>query len=261
MECVLLALGQAVPEKTSALWAKHLCPKFAGRRREKIDPRTGSLQLYSVATFHGDGGNGAIYGYDGTDGLGPYNDAGGMLKAPIEVEEWEMPYRWLKYEFITDSGGHGKWRGGLGPHIEMLNTSDPKLWQPHDCVAMTGNSDGELFPPSGLMGGTGGKTHRMAIRRKGKSIKLRTLSSAYLRPGDVIWTKSGGGGGLGDPLERDIEKVRWDVLNGYISNKVARNVYGVVISPKTFVVNDKATTALREKLKKEKSNREGGDNQ
>lgn len=253
MECVLLALGQAVPEKTSALWAKHLCPKFTGRRREKIDPRTGSFQIYSVATFQSDGGNGAIYGFDGTDGLGPYNDAGGMLKAPIEVEEWEMPYRWLKYEFIADSGGHGKWRGGLGPHIEMLNTSDPKLWQPHDCVAMTGNSDGEFFPPTGLMGGTEGKTHQMGIRRKGKNVKLRTLSSAYLRPGDVIWTKSGGGGGVGNPLEREVEKVRWDVLNGYISKKAARSVYGVVMYPKSFDVNEAATTKLRETLKKKKS--------
>ncbi len=252
-ECALIALGQAIPEKTSALWAKHLCPKFAGRRRDKIDPRTGSFQIYSVATFHSDGGNGGIYGYDGTDGLGPYNDAGGILKAPVEVEEWEMPYRWLKYEFITDSGGHGKWRGGLGPHIEMLNTSDPELWQPHDCVAMTGNSDGELFPPLGLMGGTEGKANRMGIRRKGRNIRLRTLSSAYLCPGDIIWSKSGGGGGVGNPLDRDIEQVRCDVLNEYISTRAARNVYGVVIIPKTFAVNYEATRVLREKLRRKMS--------
>jgi len=247
-ECALAALGQAVPEKTSAMWAKHLCPKFTGRRREKIDPRTGSFQLYSVATFHSDGGNGAIYGYDGTDGLGPYNDAGGILKAPIEVEEWEMPYRWLKLEFMTDSCGHGRWRGGLGPHVEMLNTSDPTLWQPHDSVAMTGNSDGEFFPPLGLIGGTPGRVHQMGIRRKGRNIKLRTLSSAYLAPGDIIWTKSGGGGGVGDPLDREAEEVRWDVLNGYVSNRAARQIYGVVIHPRTCRLDEQATRRLRAKM-------------
>ncbi len=246
-ECVLGVLGQAIPESTSAMWGRHLNPMFYGMRRDRIDPRTGVWQYYLMSTFHSDPGNGGIYGYDGTDGLGPYNDAGGVLKASVEVEEWEMPYRWLKDEFLTDGAGHGRWRGGLGTHIEMVNTYDPEKWRPHDAVVMTGNSEGEKFGALGLLGGTGGRGHQMGIIRKGKNIKLRTLSAASLHPGDILWTKSYGGGGFGDPLDRDIEAVRWDVLNEYISNRTAREIYGVVIDPKTFTVDVEATKALRKK--------------
>ena len=79
------------------------------------------------------------------------------------------------------------------------------------------------------------------------------MSSGYLEPGDIVWTKSGGGGGVGDPLDREIEKVRWDLLNEYISNQVATDVYGVVIDPKTLAVDYEATKAIRERLKKRKN--------
>jgi N-methylhydantoinase B/oxoprolinase/acetone carboxylase alpha subunit len=101
------------------------------------------------------------------------------------------------------------------------------------------------------MGGKDGKTHEMGIIREGKDIELRTMSSAYLEPGDMLWTKSGGGGGVGDPLDRDVEKVRKDLLNEYISHQIATDVYGVVIDPQSFVVDEAATKALREKKKRE----------
>ena len=255
-ECALIAFGQAVPKETSALWTRHLNPKFSGKRRDRIDPRTGSIQYFDVAGFMSDGGNGAIYGYDGTDSFTPYNAAGAVLKAPVEVEEWEAPLRWLRYEFLTDATGHGQWRGGLGTYVEIVHTYDPKLWQPHDTMVMTGNFDGEKFGALGLMGGKEGKTHKMGILRRGKRVRLRTMSSGYLEPGDIVWTKSGGGGGVGDPLDREIEKVRWDLMNEYISHGVTRNVYGVVIDPQTFVVDYKATKALRQRLKRRKNGKE-----
>jgi len=251
-ECALVAFGQAVPKATSALWTRHLNPKFSGKRRDRTDPRTGAVQYFDVAGFMSDGGNGAIYGYDGTDSYTPYNAAGAVMKAPVEVEEWEAPLRWLRYEFLTDAVGHGQWRGGLGTNVEILHTYDPKLWQPHDTVVMTGNFDGEKFGADGLMGGTGGNPHKMGIIRKGKNVRLRTMSSAYLQPDDIVWTKSGGGGGVGDPLDRDIDRVRWDVINEYISNQTARNVYGVIIDPKNFIVDQEATRDLRKKLKEQK---------
>ena len=55
--------------------------------------------------------------------------AGGSLRAPIEPEEWETPYQWLRHEFITDSAGDGCWRGGSGVHWEIKNTYDPEIWQ------------------------------------------------------------------------------------------------------------------------------------
>jgi N-methylhydantoinase B len=135
--------------------------------------------------------------------------------------------------------------------VEVLHTYDPEIYQPHDTMVMTGAFDGEKFGALGLMGGKDGKTHEMGIIRKGQDVGLRTMSSAYLETGDMLWTKSGGGGGVGDPLDRDVEKVRWDLLNEYISHQIAEDVYGVVIDPQTFVVDKEATKALREKRKKE----------
>jgi N-methylhydantoinase B len=194
---------------------------------------------------------GAIHDYDGWDGLCWALGAGGVLRAPIEVEEWETPYRWLKYEFTTDSAGDGKWRGGLGVHLEMLNTYDRHVWQPHDCVVMTGNSDGEKFGALGFMGGTEGKKHILGVIRKGKHVPFRLNDVQYVEPEDLFWSKSGGGGGVGDPLDRDVEKVLRDVLNDYISLEHARVVYGVVIDLDARKIDEASTRALREKMRGE----------
>jgi N-methylhydantoinase B len=251
-ECVQIALSQVVPKETSAIWSRHLSPIVTGKRRDRIDPRTKAPQVYWVSPFHSDGSSGALYGYDGVDGLGPCHAGGGVVRAPLEVEEWDTTYRWLHYEFLKDSMGDGQWRGGAGTKVQILNAYDPKVWQPLDCVVMTGNSDGEKFTHTGLMGGTDGKVNELGIIRKGQDVRLRCLDVQYLQPGDIIWTKSGGGGGFGDPLDREVEKVRWDALNEYISIEMAKNVYGVVIDPKSFEVDYKATTELREKMKAQK---------
>jgi N-methylhydantoinase B len=114
---------------------------------------------------------------------------------------------------------------------------------------MTGNSDGEKFTALGLMGGSEGKKHRLGIVRKGKKVQLRCNDVQYVQPGDILWSKTGGGGGVGNPLDRDVERVRWDVLNEYISLGRARNVYGVVLNEDADKVDTKATKELRKKLK------------
>lgn len=248
-ECVQVALGQVVPKETSAIWSRHLSPIVTGKLRDRIDPRTGASQVYWASPFHSDGSSGALYGFDGIDGLGPCHAGGAVVRAPVEVEEWDTPYRWLHYEFLKDSAGDGEWRGGAGTEVEIKNYYDREVWEPHDCVVMTGNSDGEKFTHTGLMGGKDAPAHRLGIIRNGEDVRLRCCDVQYLQPGDLIWTKSGGGGGYGDPLDREIEMVRWDALNDYISIEKARDVYGVVIDPRSFEVDHDATTALRTKLK------------
>jgi N-methylhydantoinase B len=76
----------------------------------------------------------------------------------------------------------------------------------------------------------------------------------YLEPGDTLVTNSGGGGGYGDPLDREMEKVRLDALNEYISLKTAAEVYGVVLDQETLAVDATATAALRQELR----NQQGG---
>ena len=134
----------------------------------------------------------------------------------------------------------------------MLNTYDRKVWQPHDCVVMTGNSDGEKFGALGFMGGTEGKKHTLGVVRKGEKVPFRLNDVQYVEPEDLFWSKSGGGGGVGDPLDREAEKVLWDVLNDYISLEHAKDVYGVVIDLDAREIDHESTQALREKLRGER---------
>jgi N-methylhydantoinase B len=117
---------------------------------------------------------------------------------------------------------------------------------------MSGNADGEKFGSVGLLGGTGGTMTRLEIEKDGVRRPFRTFDLTYLEPGETLITYSGGGGGVGDPLDREIEKVRWDALNEYISVKTAHEIYGVVINPETFAIDEAATAALRADLKAKK---------
>lgn len=249
VECVQLAMGQIAPRDTPALWGRHVNPLYTGKRRDIIDPRTGTIGEYTAHTFHGIPSSGAAWGYDGVDGSGSSSLGGAHIRAPIEVEEWYIPYRWKHYEFLTDSAGAGQWRGGLGTHVEAQNVYDRTVWQPLDCLVMSGNADGEKFGSVGLMGGQGGTRTRLEIVRNGTPIGFRTMDQKYLEPGDIMVSYSGGGGGIGDPLDREVEKVRLDVIDEYVSVEAAKSVYGVVMDPETFEVDEEATTALRMELK------------
>lgn len=249
-ECVQLALSQVAPKDTPATWGRHSNPLYAGKRRDLIDPRTGSISEYTAHTFHACPSSGAIFGFDGVDGSGSSPLGGALVRAPVEVEEWYIPYRWAHYEFKTDSAGAGRWRGGLGTHVETMNVYDRSVWQPLDCLTMSGNADGEKFESVGLMGGMGGTRTKLGIQRGAERIGYRTFDLKYLEPGDVLVQDSGGGGGVGFPWEREVEKVKWDVLNEYVSAQAARDVYGVVIDPDTFEVDQEETDSLRMKLRK-----------
>ena len=256
IELVQLALAQAVPTRATAWWTRDVNPPLTGVDRGHIDPRTGNPRFYKVCAFHSTGTSGAVWGYDGWESLLTPECGGTIVRGPIEPWETLSPIRWLKCEWMTDSSGQGKWRGGMGCHVEYLNEQAVESFRPGDAEVTSGNANGEKFPPLGVVGGTNGKKTNMWIKRKGKLIRFHTMSSAPMQPGDVLITQVGGGGGCGNPLEREVEKVREDALNGYISLKTARKIYGVVISPKTFEVNQKATTDLRNKMKRSKSYRE-----
>ena len=134
-----------------------------------------------------------------------------------------------------------------------MNNHNPQTFRLGEQGVMTGNGDGERWPHFGLMGGTAGQPQEMWITRKGKKIRLRTIDILdNLEAGDIISTVCGGGGGVGDPLNRPMEKVGMDVLNEYISFKKAKDVYGVIIDSETFEVDQEATARQREKLRKAK---------
>ena len=107
------------------------------------------------------------------------------------------------------------------------------------------------FPPWGVASGKEGTTNYMVVIRDGKELmRVSRILNFKLKKGDVVSIRTGGGGGWGDPLERDPELVLKDVLNGYITVDAAREVYGVVIDPERMEVDREATEELRAKKSK-----------
>jgi N-methylhydantoinase B len=240
------ALGKAIPEDAPAWWTAHCNPLFVGSDARKIDPRTGWHPQLFVGGFWSDGGSGGVCGYDGWNATNLVIVAGASGRGSIEWAEIRAPIRIWRYELNPDSEGAGKWRGCFGTHVEYEVTADAG---PNTLFCATGNSDGELFPALGQAGGLPGKITVGKLIRNGKEVELPyghfTVNIFPVQKGDRILTWTGGGGGWGNPLERDIEAVRQDVLNELVSIERARDVYGVVIDPKTLQVDYEATKKLR----------------
>ena len=82
---------------------------------------------------------------------------------------------------------------------------------------------------------------------------LRTMANDPIYPGEICYTSAPGGGGWGNPLNRKVKKVQDDVIDGFVSVERARDVYGVVINPRTLEVQDEATETLRKEMKAKQS--------
>jgi N-methylhydantoinase B len=163
----------------------------------------------------------------------------------MEVWEQRYPVRFLKYELVPDSGGPGRWRGGLGVTRQL------ELLLP---TVLTANADRHVIPPPGFFGGCDGTLNRFALIREGREHSFRELfgtaslskfSNIQALEQDVLVVTQGGGAGYGDPLERDPELVAEDARNGYVSPERAQTDYDVAIDPSTGEVDHGATTRLR----------------
>jgi N-methylhydantoinase B len=166
----------------------------------------------------------------GTLGVGQFRPG------PIEIHETEFPLRVRRFDVRTDSGGPGKFRGGLGctREYEILDEA---------AVRVRGKGDmRSKFPPWGVFGGKPARTGFYAIN--GEELP-ETLREAPLKAGDVVQVNMNAGGGYGDPLERDPESVLGDVLDGYVSLEGAKEDYGVVIDEQKLAVDYEATERLR----------------
>ncbi|RLE15442.1 hydantoinase B/oxoprolinase family protein [Candidatus Aerophobetes bacterium] len=234
VDVIIGALSKIVPEKVCACDGHWPIATFIG-----IDPRTGRYSSY-VETYAC--GRGAKHNDDGADAHQTHMT--NTANAPIEIIELEHPLRVDKYALIPDSGGAGKYRGGLGITRELT------CLVPMTVGAMPMRPS---IKPYGLFGGEGGATdlNEVIFSDGSKAVAI----SQNVEAGDRVVIRTSGGGGWGDPLERDIEKVEWDVLNGYISLESARKKYGCVIDPKTYKVDRERTKEFREKLKRSKTRR------
>jgi N-methylhydantoinase B len=143
--------------------------------------------------------------------------------APIEIIESEFPARVERFEMIADSGGAGEWRGGLGFARDYRILADE--------VRFSMRTDKHTIEPFGSAGGLPGRKGACVVNPESKDEKR--LPSRFgdhrLRRHDIVQLERPGGGGLGDPLRRPVEKVLEDVRQGYVSVERARSDYAVAV--------------------------------
>ena len=155
---------------------------------------------------------------DGNDGLA--NPCASMANVPVEVAEVDWPIHIERYGLVTDSGGAGRYRGGLA--VE-------RVWRallPDTLLQV--RSDRQVHRPYGLQGGLPGeRSSNLLIREDGSLERLPPMFGAVLQPGDVFHHRMPGGGGWGDPRDRDPEAVAQDVRAEKVTRAAAREHYGV----------------------------------
>jgi N-methylhydantoinase B len=158
---------------------------------------------------------------------------------PVEIFESDTPLIVDARELVADSGGPGKQRGGLGRRMVLRVPDD--AFAPTPPVTIAVQAGRFRYPPQGMFGGKAGTKARF---RK-NDLDADPSGLTFADPGDTIAFYSAGGGGFGDPLEREIEAVAQDVQFEYISIAGAEKEYGVIVDPVTRQVDRTATESLR----------------
>lgn len=234
-EVLMGALSQAVPDKVLTAASNWANPNFGG-----LNPRTGKTFVsYEIAV----GGFGARSNMDGCEAM---VSAFNISNVPVEIFETKVPLFIERFEFVKDSAGAGRYRGGSGLRRDVRILADN--------IYFSNLADRHRFPGFGLFGGKAG-AKGMTLLNPGPDQKILHSKASYtLKSGDVVCEILNGAGGYGDPLDRDRDAVKKDVIGEYVSIEKARKEYGVVIDPETKEVNEKETTKLRERLRKETIN-------
>ncbi len=130
-------------------------------------------------------------------------------------------------------------RGGIGQR-EVFRVPDDK-YAPLPPVNLGIQAGRHIHPPEGLFGGKPGAKAQFLVN----GVSGNPFGLTQLKPGDVVTIDAAGGGGCGNPLEREPERVESDVMEGYVSLEKAREDYGVIIDPKTMKVDEEATRKTR----------------
>jgi N-methylhydantoinase B len=241
VDAIFEALSPIVPDKIRA--------DGSGSRSIIIGGRTTTTGKGYVQYEIIGGGGGARPTKDGVSGTCT-NQSNAKI-APVEIIESEFPTRMLRFELIRDSGGPGYHRGGLGIRREYVNLADARF---------SIRSTKHVIPPSGFGGGKPGRTGDILINPETPGEKrLPTRYADYpLKEGDVFRLDTPGGGGFGDPLSREPERVLADVREGVLSPEAAESEYGVVLSRAngTLRINESATATRRAYRSRPRTGRE-----
>jgi N-methylhydantoinase B len=208
------------------------------------DPRTGETFIFYEYPA---GGTGAFEGGDGNNTVRTFTESDITTVQPVEAVEQKYPLRVERLELRRDSGGDGRWRGGAGLRREV------RLLAPDAQLSVL--SEKNVLPPYGVSGGMAGAPNHFYVIHEGVAVEPSRLpgkvSGFPLQAGDLVVMESSGGGGYGDPLERDPALVARDVAEGLLSREKAETVYGVVLE--NGRVDGEETRPRRERLSKARS--------
>jgi N-methylhydantoinase B len=210
--CLYKAIGDNVPaEGTSCLWN----PMLLGGHGLTGDEDFGSATPFAINLFH-TGGAGAR---PNKDGLSATAFPSGVRNTPVEINEAIAPIVVWRKEYRTDSGGPGTHRGGTGQIMEITNAEGAPF-------AISAMFDRVHNPPRGRSGGQNGATGKVYL---GSGKVLRQKGQQPIPSGDRLHLEMPGGGGFGDPRQRDPDLVARDVRDGLVSREMAAQAYGVVL--------------------------------
>ena len=237
IDTIFKALAPALPDQVIAgHHADLVLGRVHGRR-----PKDNGFYLYPGGLIGG--GWGARYDHDGMNATIAMND-GDTHNGPSEQVEAKYPLLIERYCLRPDSGGAGRYRGGLGTE-QVVQALHP--------IGFSSQMDRVKCKPWGLFGGMSGFGNGVALHRFGKTDETlfpngKALNQT-LQAGDAYILRSGGGGGYGSPLERDLEALERDVRSGYVTQKSAEENYGAVFMGDTLEIDAAATNAKRDEMR------------
>ncbi len=233
-EAIAIALAQVIPERC--------CPQIYKMGMPTVifgkHPDSGALFIdHSVDTF-------AAYcgAVCGQDGWGAMNVSfGNLIRATGEINESIFPVRHMSRDYAIDTGGPGRWRGCPGTLYEKQILAPSQIYT---FVV------GRKYPMPGIAGGMDGAPNQLLLRTGGEHEQEVQTTAFYVdhEPGEGYAYRYGGGGGWGDPLDRDPQMVLEDVLDEYVSAEAALRDYGVVLTGSVAALDlavDAAATSAR----------------
>ena len=244
VDIILGALASAIPKKMMGDSCGCIYNDATGINLE-THPRGGDVdhrQKWSDGPSQG--GLGARATKDGVNAMACH--VTNVANPPVEVTEIEAPVLILERALRPNSGGPGRYRGGLGQIYRWRSLGRD--------VRFSWTSQKTKIPPQGLLKGKPGQGSRwLTTLASGESCELeRAIGVSELGYGDTVTCLMAGGGGYGDPFLRDPERVRQDVMDGLVTLESARDDYGVVIQDmETFSIDWAATRAVRNRRKTE----------
>lgn len=236
VEAMLRALSHVLPDRVMAGSHGQISTcGFGGFR-----PDNGERFIYTDIQGGGAGARPYRDGRDGQDSHLPR-----FMNTPVEAVEHEFPIRIERYEFIPDSGGAGKFRGGLATRRDIRVLADE--------ISFARYGDRQRFAPLGLFGGREGSKGNFILNpgtRKERPLKSKGLD--VLSKDDLISLRLPGAGGYGDPLERPFASIEADLLDGKISREAAMRDYQVRANEDGWSIDREATQRLRKEKGKGK---------